>query len=96
MCENLKTNRLLFFCHRFIPNVQHALVVLLLILNFFNAVFKNKIGSFFGLDNQNLALILLGPIIIFMCYTMASLLYQVIKDFFIRKVREVYSEESKE
>lgn len=72
------------------------LVVLLLILNFFNAVFKNKIGSFFGLDNQNLALILLGPIIIFMCYTMASLLYQVIKDFFIRKVREVYSEESKE
>ena len=25
LCENLKTNRLLFFCHRFIPNVQHAL-----------------------------------------------------------------------
>jgi hypothetical protein len=25
LCENLKTNRLLFFCHHFIPNVQHAL-----------------------------------------------------------------------
>ena len=72
------------------------LFVLLLILNAFNAVSKNKIGSFFGIDGQNLVLILMGPIIIFICYTLISILYQATKDFFIRKVREIYSEENKE
>ena len=72
------------------------LFVLLLILNFINAVSKNKIGSFFGIDGQNLVLIFLGPIIIFICYTWISVSYQAIKEFFIKKVKEISSERSKE
>ena len=66
--------------------IMLIIFILLIILNIFYVIFKSNFESFFGIDSEKLALILISPILIFSIYGILITSYEAIRFFFLEKL----------
>ncbi|WP_201591590.1 hypothetical protein [Psychrobacter sp. Pi2-51] len=59
-------------------------------------VFKDLVESYFGTNSEILVYIIISPIIIIFTYIISSLIVEIIKSCFVRKVKEINSEKNEE